>query len=223
MISGVRIWPKSIRGVWKKFHARLKGFVKGPFFDNFMTLAVFVNTICLALDRYGISDDESANLTTMNTVFTWIFICEMSLKIVGLTPIKYFKDKMNYLDCIVVLLSIVEMAFLTGSKTGLSAFRSVRIFRTFRVLRVARLLRSMQSMQTIIGVLIRSMDSFIYLLMLMMLFLFIYALLGMQLFGGNYNFSDNFMGPAGVPRTNFNNFNSAFLTTFQILTIESWH
>lgn len=82
----------------------------------------------------------------MNTCFTWIFICEMSFKIVGLGPIKYFKDKMNYLDATVVILSIVEMAFLSGSKTGLSAFRSIRIFRTFRVLRVARLLRSMQSM-----------------------------------------------------------------------------
>lgn len=67
----------------------------------------------------------------------------MSLKIIGLGPIKYFKDKMNYLDCAVVLLSIVEMSFLSGSNSGLSAFRSIRIFRTFRVLRVARLLRSM--------------------------------------------------------------------------------
>ena len=138
----------------------------------------------------------------------------MSFKIIGLGPIKYFKDKMNYLDCMVVLLSIVEMTILSNSGTNLSAFRSIRIFRTFRVLRVARLLRSMQSMQVIIGVLIRSMDSFIYLALLLMLFIFIYALLGMQVFGGNYNFASNFSDPPGVPRTNYNNFNSAFLTTF---------
>lgn len=106
-----------------------------------MTAAVFVNTVALALDRYGIDSTDEYNLTLMNTVFTWIFICEMSFKIIGLGPIKYFKDRMNYLDCFVVLLSIVEMSF--NSNTNLSAFRAIRIFRTFRVLRVARLLRSM--------------------------------------------------------------------------------
>lgn len=124
----------------------LKNFVKGTFFDNFMTLAVTINTVALALDKYGISEEDNANLATMNTVFTWIFIFEMVSKIVGLGAIKYFKDRMNYLDCIVVLLSIVEMSFLSNSGTNLSAFRSIRIFRTFRVLRVARLLKSMKSM-----------------------------------------------------------------------------
>lgn len=213
-ISNVRVWPKSLYGYWKSFQARLKNFVKGAFFDNFMTVAVFINTIALGMDRYGIPEVESANLQVMNTVFTWIFICEMGMKIVGLNPIKYFKDKMNYLDCAVVLLSIVEMSFLEGSKSGLSAFRSIRIFRTFRVLRVARLLRSMQSMQVILAVLVKSMDSFIYLFMLLLLFVFIYALLGMQIFGGQYYFDSNFSGPPGVPRTNFDNFNNAFLTTF---------
>lgn len=141
---------------------------------------------------------------------------------VGLGPIKYFKDRMNYLDCIVVLLSIVEMTILSNSGTNLSAFRSIRIFRTFRVLRVARLLKSMQSMQVILGVLARSMDQFIYLALLLFLFIFIYSLLGMQVYGGNYNFSSNFLDPPGVPRTNYDNFNAAFLTTFQILTIENW-
>ncbi len=92
----------------------------------------------------------------MNTIFTWIFICEMSFKLVGLGPIKYFKDKMNYLDCLVVWLSIIELTISSG--TNLSAFRSIRIFRTFRVLRVARLLKSMKSMQVIMAVLIRSID-----------------------------------------------------------------
>jgi hypothetical protein len=145
-ISVVRVWPKHLFGYWKRFQVPLKNFVKGTFFDNFMTLAVTVNTVALALDRYGINEEDADNLATMNTVFTWIFICELGFKLVGLGPVKYFKDRMNYLDCIVVMLSIVEMSFLTNSGTNLSAFRSIRIFRTFRVLRVARLLKSMQSM-----------------------------------------------------------------------------
>lgn len=81
----------------------------------------------------------------MNTALTWIFIIEASMKIIGLGVIKYLRDKMNYLDLTVVLLSVVEMAFQSG-KGNLSAFKAVRILRIFRVLRVARLLKSMKSM-----------------------------------------------------------------------------
>jgi len=60
----------------------------------------------------------------------------------------------------------------------------------------------------------RSMDQFIYVLALLLLFIFIYALLGMQIFGGNLSFDENYDGPPGVPITNFDSFNAAFLTTF---------
>jgi hypothetical protein len=111
-----------------------------------MTLSVGINTVVLAMDSYGISEHTSNVLTDMNTVFTWIFICEMSLKMIAIGPLKYLSDPMNYLDGSVVMLSVVELVFLSGEGGAISAFRTVRIFRTFRVLRVARLLRAMRSM-----------------------------------------------------------------------------
>lgn len=139
------------------------------------------------------------------------------MKLVGLGVKQYLKDSMNYLDGSVVILSMVELAFLSNSGGALSAFRTVRIFRTFRVLRVARLLRTMQSMQVIIGVIGRSISSFIYLALLLLLFIFIYALMGMQLFGGQFKGWDD-----EIPRQNFDTFPIAFLTVFQILTMENW-
>jgi hypothetical protein len=131
-------------GYWKKVQVLIKIFLRSSLFDNFLTICVAVNTVCLALDRKNIDPEEEAILGVLNTMFTWIFIAEMSLKIIGLGPLKYLKDKMNYLDGIVVILSIIEMIIVSGSKKGaLSAFRAVRIFRIFRVLRVARLLRSL--------------------------------------------------------------------------------
>lgn len=180
-----------------------------------MTLFVGINTIVLALDHHGISAEDESTLSTLNFFFTIIFIIEMSLKLIGLGPINYLKDKLNYLDGMVVLLSIFELAFLSGGG-AFSAFRAVRIMRTFRVLRVARLLKSMQSMQTIMDVITRSISSFLYLAMLLLLFIFIYALLGMQTFGGKFDFED------GKPRGNFDTFNTAFITVFQILTMENW-
>ena len=72
-------------------------------------------------------------------------------------------------------------------------------------------------MQKIMAVISRSASSFGYIVALMMIFLFIYALLGMQLFGGKLNFED------GKPRAHYDNFRVAFLTSFQILTMENWN
>ena len=51
----------------------------------------------------------------------------------------------------------------------------------------------------------------------MFLFLFIFTLLGMQLYGGNLS---NI--PGGLPRQNFDSFIFALITVFQLLTLESW-
>jgi hypothetical protein len=69
----------------------------------------------------------------------------MSLRIVSFGIKKYVNDKMNYMDGTIVILSIIELAFMSGSG-ALSALRAVRIFRVFRILRVARLLRGLKSM-----------------------------------------------------------------------------
>jgi len=68
----------------------------------------------------------------------------------------------------------------------------------------------------IISVLTRSASSFAYIASLLFLFIFIFALLGKTIFGGKFNF-DN-----GKPRGNFDTFAAAFVTVFQVLTIENW-
>ena len=98
----------------------------------------------------------------------------------------------------------------------MSAFRTIRMLRTFRVFRVARLLRALKSMQTIMAVIARSYKSFIYITVLMFLFVIIFSLLGMSLFGGLFNFVD------GKPRGNYDSFSIAFVTVFQVLTMENW-
>jgi hypothetical protein len=102
----------------------------------------------------------------------------MSLKIIALGPIGYVRDKMNIFDCTIVCLSILEMLLFSGNK-AVSAFRAVRIVRTFRVLRVTRLLRSLEFMSKIVEVIGRTINSFTYIAVLLLLFIFIYTLLGM--------------------------------------------
>ncbi len=51
-------------------------------------------------------------------IFTWIFIGEMAMKLIGLGPMKYLRDKLNYLDGIVVIVSIAELLIISGSFNG---------------------------------------------------------------------------------------------------------
>ena len=134
----------------------------------------------------------------------------MTIKLLAIGPKKYLAYKMNWLDGGVVSISIFEMLLTAiGTQGGdLKAFNTVRVFRTFRVLRVARLLRSLKSMKVILQVIISSADGFIYITLLMFVFVFIYTLLCMQVFGGGFNFPD------GKPRGNYDNFLIGFFTVF---------
>ena len=186
-------------------------------FGNLILLFVFFNTLTLALD--GITENETivTLFKEFNFVFTLVFTIEMSLKLIGLGIKGYVLDVMNIFDGLIVIISLVEEIFISGDgKSAISAFRTVRIFRTFRVLRVTRLLRSLAFMKVIIGVISRSIKSLMYIALLLFIMIFIYSLLGMQFFGGKFDFDTN-----GV-RQNFDNFFNAFLSVFQITTLENW-
>ena len=143
----------------------------------------------------------------------------MTAKLIAIGPKKYLQDQWNWLDGGVVCLSLVEIVTkIMGSSGGnLSAFSTIRVLRTFRILRVARLLRALKSMKVILAVILGSAQSFIMITLLMFVFVFIYTLLGMQLFGNMFNFED------GKPRGNFDSFGIGFFTVFQVMTTENWN
>lgn len=218
-INAVRVWPQGHFRQIKQARVVLKMIARHSLFDNAMTFCVLLNTVAMGMEQYNLDLERVDQLEQAGQVFTWIFIGELSIKVVAVGLNKYLADKMNWLDGAVVSLSVIElvMAALGGQGGNLSAFRTVRVFRTFRVLRVARLLRGLSSMKVIIGVVVRSYESFVYITMLMFVFIFIYTLLGMQVFGGQMNFPD------GKPRGNYDSFLIAFLTVFQVLTTENWN
>jgi hypothetical protein len=175
------VWPKGPTKLLKKGRVLLKMIVKHGLFDNALTLCVLLNTVIMGMEKYNMDKGLAEDLEFIGSVFTWIFIGELTSKVAAIGPKKYLQDKMNWLDGGVVSLSILELLLtaVSGGGGDLSAFRTVRVFRTFRVLRVARLLRALKSMKVIIAVITRSASSFIYITLLMFVFIFIYTLLGM--------------------------------------------
>jgi len=216
--SQIRIWKKGIKGGIEKIRHLVKDIILSEITGGFLVLCVLANTVILAMTRYGQPASEVSICYTLNTTFTSIFIAEMTLKLFSMGIVKYLSDPINYVDGLVVVISIVEIIFLDSSDGGsvFRAFQAFRILRTLRVVRMVRLLRSLRSMRLLIQVISDTLMSFAYIGMLLVVFLFIYSLLGMQLFGGKFDF------PEGQPRQNFDSFHSAFLSVYQVLTIENW-
>ena len=73
-------------------------------------------------------------------------------------------------------------------------------------------------MAQVIGVIQRTFMDFVLITILMFVFIFIYTLLGRQIFQGNYDFGPD----EEKPRANYDSFTVAFITVFQVLTMENW-
>ncbi|XP_071560314.1 voltage-dependent calcium channel type A subunit alpha-1 isoform X14 [Temnothorax nylanderi] len=197
----------------KRFRFWVRNSVKSQQFYWFVIVLVFFNTVCVAVEHYGQPDWLTKFLYIAEFVFLGLFMMEMFIKVYALGFRTYFESSFNRFDCVVISASIFEVIWseLRTGSFGLSVLRALRLLRIFKVTKYWKSLRNL------VISLLSSMRSIISLLFLLFLFILIFALLGMQLFGGQFNFED------GTPPTNFNTFPIALLTVFQILTGEDWN
>ncbi|XP_034519659.1 voltage-dependent N-type calcium channel subunit alpha-1B, partial [Ailuropoda melanoleuca] len=198
----------------KMFRFFIRRVVKAQSFYWVVLCVVALNTLCVAMVHY----DQPQRLTTAlyfaEFVFLGLFLTEMSLKMYGLGPRSYFRSSFNCFDFGVIVGSIFEVvwaAIKPGTSFGISVLRALRLLRIFKVTKY------WSSLRNLVVSLLNSMKSIISLLFLLFLFIVVFALLGMQLFGGQFNFQDE------TPTTNFDTFPAAILTVFQILTGEDWN
>uniref|UniRef100_A0AAQ4QAG8 Voltage-dependent N-type calcium channel subunit alpha n=1 Tax=Gasterosteus aculeatus aculeatus TaxID=481459 RepID=A0AAQ4QAG8_GASAC len=192
----------------------IRRMVKAQSFYWIVLCLVGLNTLCVAIVHYDQPDWLTTALYTAEIVFLGLFLTEMSLKMYGLGARNYFHSSFNCFDFGVIVGSICEVIWdmiKPGASFGISVLRALRLLRIFKVTKY------WNSLRNLVVSLLNSMKSIISLLFLLFLFIVVFALLGMQLFGGQFNFEDE------TPTTNFDTFPAAILTVFQILTGEDWN
>ncbi|KAH3854426.1 hypothetical protein DPMN_096968 [Dreissena polymorpha] len=191
-------WFKQIQS-WVGF------IILDAFVDLFITLCILANTGFMAADMHGLTPEAIHTLETGNRVFSYIFATEAFFKIIALGLIQYMKDGWNIFDFFIVSLSFAEM-LLEGVK-GLS------VLRTFRLLRVFKLAKSWQTLNMLIGIVARTIGALGNLTFVLGIVIFIFAVMGQQLFSGNYteHYKDN------LPRWNFKDFLHSFMIVFRVL------
>jgi hypothetical protein len=193
------------------------------FFSNFIQACILLNLCVLALDSHNISEERASALNDANLVLTLVFASEMFIKLwVGGIP-DYFLSWWNIFDGFIVTTSLVDLIyehFVAGDGEGgssLGALRIIRMLRLARVARVARLANKWKFLQDVIKLMISGIKGMGPVLLLLALFLFIFSILGMQMFGSLESIAEDSDG-----FIRFDSFFCAFVQCFFVITGEAW-
>ncbi|XP_026733621.1 muscle calcium channel subunit alpha-1-like isoform X4 [Trichoplusia ni] len=211
-----KVWKKDFDKVNRRMKRACRRAVKSQTFYWLIIVLVFLNTVVLASEHYQQPEWLDLFQEYGNAFFVALFTLEMLVKMYSLGLQGYFVSLFNRFDCFVVVGSISEMV-LTKTEVmpplGISVLRCVRLLRVFKVTKYWR------SLSNLVASLLNSIQSIASLLLLLFLFIMIFALLGMQVFGGKFNYDP----VEEKDRHNFDCFWQALLTVFQILTGEDWN
>uniref|UniRef100_A0A8C1YMJ7 Calcium voltage-gated channel subunit alpha1 Ia n=1 Tax=Cyprinus carpio TaxID=7962 RepID=A0A8C1YMJ7_CYPCA len=202
------------KDVWDEMRVKLWGIVESKYFNRGIMIAILINTISMGIEHHNQPDELTNVLEICNIVFTSMFTLEMILKLTAFGFFKYLRNPYNIFDGIIVIISVCEI--IGQSDGGLS------VLRTFRLLRVIKLVRFMPALRRQLVVLMKTMDNVATFCMLLMLFIFIFSILGMHIFGCKFSLKTE-AGDTVPDRKNFDSLLWAIVTVFQILTQEDWN
>ncbi|XP_004859781.1 voltage-dependent T-type calcium channel subunit alpha-1G isoform X32 [Heterocephalus glaber] len=205
--------PSSVLAFWRLICDTFQKIVDSKYFGRGIMIAILVNTLSMGIEYHEQPEELTNALEISNIVFTSLFALEMLLKLLVYGPFGYIKNPYNIFDGVIVVISVWEIVGQQGG--GLS------VLRTFRLMRVLKLVRFLPALQRQLVVLMKTMDNVATFCMLLMLFIFIFSILGMHLFG--CKFASERDGDTLPDRKNFDSLLWAIVTVFQILTQEDWN
>ncbi|KAM5308741.1 voltage-dependent T-type calcium channel subunit alpha-1G isoform 13-T13 [Glossophaga mutica] len=210
---GLDVEPNSALAFWRLVCDTFRKIVDSKYFGRGIMIAILVNTLSMGIEYHEQPEELTNALEISNIVFTSLFALEMLLKLLVYGPFGYIKNPYNIFDGVIVVISVWEIVGQQGG--GLS------VLRTFRLMRVLKLVRFLPALQRQLVVLMKTMDNVATFCMLLMLFIFIFSILGMHLFG--CKFASERDGDTLPDRKNFDSLLWAIVTVFQILTQEDWN
>ncbi|KAL3289573.1 hypothetical protein HHI36_022987 [Cryptolaemus montrouzieri] len=195
--------------LWLQIQKYVALVVFDPFVELFITLCIVVNTLFMALDHHDMDKDLDKALKSGNYFFTATFMIEATMKLIAMSPKYYFQEGWNIFDFIIVALSLLEL--------GLEGVQGLSVLRSFRLLRVFKLAKSWPTLNLLISIMGRTMGALGNLTFVLCIIIFIFAVMGMQLFGKNYTDNMDRFPDGDLPRWNFTDFMHSFMIVFRVL------
>uniref|UniRef100_A0A8C2J298 Calcium channel, voltage-dependent, T type, alpha 1H subunit a n=1 Tax=Cyprinus carpio TaxID=7962 RepID=A0A8C2J298_CYPCA len=194
------------------------------YLDLFITCIIGINVVTMSIEHFNQPPYLEESLKYCNYVFTIIFIIEALLKLVAFGFRRFFKDRWNQLDLAIVLLSIMGITLEEIKMNAALPINPtiIRIMRVLRIARVLKLLKMATGMRALLDTVMQALPQVGNLGLLFMLLFFIYAALGVELFG-KLECTDNNPCEGLSRHATFENFGMAFLTLFRVSTGDNWN
>lgn len=203
--------------------ASLIAYNKG--FELFITGIIILNSVLIGVETY--TDNLTVKMIQQGILY--IFTFEILLRFIAAKSIKeFFCDGWNVFDLTLVLIGYIPETLFASA----SMMTALRVLRVFRIL---RLLRTSKEIKLIVTVLVKSMTSMFYNLILFLIFVYLYAIAGVSMFrlpdpttleGEQLAKYEKLMEVAPNAPSNspdpFGDLGEAIFTLFRELTGEDW-
>lgn len=206
---------RKLQAPLNRFRKVIFNICSNPKFENFIYSCIVFNSFVLLFKWYEQPLIMDKIAEWLNYGFTAIFFCEAALKLIGFGPKLYFNDGWNLYDAIIIMGSFISI--FISANTSLEIRGALSILRSFRILRLLRLIKRGKSLQLIFNTFVITLHSLANIGCLLLLFIFMYSILGMMLFGE--------VTRNGIMNDyiNFESFDTAFITLFIVATGDSWN
>ncbi|XP_008302849.1 voltage-dependent N-type calcium channel subunit alpha-1B-like, partial [Stegastes partitus] len=199
----------------QSFQYKMWKFVVSPPFEYAIMTLIALNTVVLMMKFYGAPELYESMLKYLNIVFTSLFTLECILKIIAFNPLNYLKEPWNVFDFVTVIGSITDILVTEINNKMIN----LSFLRLFRAARLIKLLRQGYTIRILLWTFVQSFKALPYVCLLIAMLFFIYAIIGMQVFG-NIELNEE---TAINHHNNFQTFFQALTLLFRSATGEAWH
>lgn len=180
----------------------IRKLINSKYFNYFIFSLILLSAVIIGLETYpSLAKKYYVVLSFVDKLIIALFTLEIALKIIsnGKKPWLYFSDPWNVFDFVIVAVCLIP----------LNDTHYFAVFRVLRVLRILRMITIFPKLRLIISALLKSIPSMGYIIMLIGVLFYVYAIVGVFVFGP-------------TDPMHFGDLHHAFVTLFKILTLEGW-
>ncbi|KAJ6667949.1 hypothetical protein lerEdw1_016270 [Lerista edwardsae] len=179
-----------------------------PLFKSIMISTIALNAIFLALETdYKVRYESHFFLEVADLAILAIFTTEFLLDLY-LDPINYWKDGYKRFDFVVLVVAYLPYIIYRNNP---KMYHISGLLKGFQVLRVLKLIYYSPGMTILMRALAQTAKNVIYVLVLLFLLMFVFAILGHGLFGDPVTGDKNWTSLA-----------AAFFTLLSLVTVDGW-
>lgn len=182
---------------WK---SPIRAIVAHKYFMNAVMFVILLNAILIGVETYpALKEEHAAIIHVFEVFFLWFFTIEIILRMLAERKIHhFFRSRWNIFDFVIV----AGVLFFSGTYF-------ISAIRILRVLRVLRAVTVVPSLQRLVSAFLKTIPSLGTIMLLLSLVFYVYAVLGVLLYG---EISPEYFGSLHL----------ALVSLFQVITLESW-